>query len=399
VAFLILVWTTALGYMERPFKVTREEAERLNALRVMVSVPAYNEDHDALAECVRSMLNGTRRPQRIHVVDDGSTEDYGDLPGILAAEADALGVELVWERVPNGGKRMAQVRAFAADDEADVFITVDSDSLLDRTAIEELLKPFKDKRVGSVAGIVVALNNQRSLLTRMTDLWFVVGQLADRSAMSTMGSVLVNCGPLAAYHAPMIRRNLKGYISETFFGRRVEFSDDSMLTLYALAEGYRAVQQPTAFAYTLMPEKVYHHLRQYLRWMRGATIRSVWRFRYLPLRSYAFWGHALGWVQMVLGTAVFAILIIGGLFINPASIPWLFVIPIAVGYAQACRYLLVGRSDESVRSQLVTVALSPLATLWSFVVLRAVRWYGMVTCLKTGSWGTRETVEVTLSGK
>jgi hyaluronan synthase len=36
---------------------------------------------------------------------------------------------------------------------------------------------------------------RRTCMTRITDLWFVTGQLVDRSAMSAMGSVIVNSGP------------------------------------------------------------------------------------------------------------------------------------------------------------------------------------------------------------
>lgn len=66
--------------------------------------------------------------------------------------------------------------------------------------------------------------------------------------------------------------------------RPVTFSDDSLLTLYALVRG-RVVQQPTAVVFTAMPEELGHHLRQYLRWMRGSSLRSRWRVRYLPARQ------------------------------------------------------------------------------------------------------------------
>lgn len=388
IAFAVLAWNTLLGYFERPYKVDEAEATRLRQLYVTVPVPAYNEDPNALAGCVRSLLRQTRRPDHVFVVDDGSTVSYGDLETMLRREAEAVGVKFTWRRVINAGKRHAQALVFSEDRRADVFVTVDSDSFLSETAIDEVLKPLADPRVGSVAGIVLALNNQRNLLSRLTDLWFVVGQLTDRSGLSVMGSVLVNCGPLAAYRADLIRRHVSGYLTETFAGRRVEFSDDSMLTLYALADGYRAVQQPSAHAFTLMPEKLSHHLRQYLRWMRGATIRSFWRFRYLPVNGYAYWAHLVGWLQMILGTVVFTALVVSGIFTNAALVPALFLVPIAVGYAQALRYLQLKRSDETTRSQLMTFAISPIATLWAFVVLRAVRWYGMATCMKTG-WGTR----------
>lgn len=54
----------------------------------------------------------------------------------------------------------------------------------------------------------------------------------------------------------------------------------------------------------------------------------------------------------------------------------------------------VSRSDESFGSQLLTYALTPLAVLWGYVVLRPIRIYASLTCFKPG-WGTRESVEVT----
>ncbi|WP_275561157.1 hypothetical protein [Streptomyces sp. 5-6(2022)] len=76
--------------------------------------------------------------------------------------------------------------------------------------------------------------------------------MVDRSALSAMGSVLVNSGPLAAYRADVVRDNLDSYLNETFMGRPAMFSDDSLLTLYALLRG-QTVQQPSAVAFTAMP--------------------------------------------------------------------------------------------------------------------------------------------------
>ena len=398
VAFVILSFQTVLAVAERAWTVTAEQADELAQLVVAVNIPIYNEDPPAVQETIASLLDQTRLPQVIHAVNDGSNPDLADYTQVKAwAEAACAdrGVTFLWVDKPNGGKRSAQVATFAGVPEADVFLTVDSDALLDSRAVEEGLKPFADPTVMCVAGVVLALNDRANLLARLTDLWFVVGQLTDRSSLSAMNSVLVNSGPLAMYRADVIREHLHAYTNETFMGRRVEFSDDSMLTLYCLLRG-KAVQQPTAFAFTLMPEKVSHHLRQYLRWMRGAFIRSIWRFRYLPVNRYAYWAHLLGWTQMILGLWVFVALFIVGGVIQPSSLPWLLFVPVAVGYGQALRYLSVHRSDQSRWSQVATVALSPIATLWAFFVLRAVRLYGIATCRKTG-WGTRQSVEVSMT--
>jgi hyaluronan synthase len=404
-AFVLLLWQTVLYTLEQPKKVTPRQAEQLNRLRVAVPVPVYNEDPGYLIKCLTSILTQDRLPQIVYVVDDGSTVDYADVEEWFFLKAAHVGVEAYWARTENGGKRHAQGHAVRALEGrgVDIYVTVDSDANLAPDAIEELLKPLADPKVQSVAGIVLAENNRKNLLTRFTDLWFVTGQLVDRSAMSTMGGVLVNSGVLAAYRAEVVEDNLDGYLNETFYGKSVEFSDDSMLTIYALQRG-KAVQQPTAYAFTAMPENLSHHLRQYTRWMRGAFIRTWWRFKYLPMNNYAFWGHLIGWVQMMLSTVIFAVLFIYHPAVTHRILPELILIPVLVGYGQALRYLSFRRSDESLASQLLTYVLSPVAMLWSFFVLRIVRWYAMATCWsaleKPSSWGTRQNgVEVAAEPK
>ncbi|MDN5934350.1 MAG: glycosyltransferase [Pseudonocardia sp.] len=394
VAFAMLAVQTVLYHLERPVRVTRRQQRNLDELAVVVAVPAYNEDPELLLRCLLSMLRQRRLPDLVFVVDDGSHQArYGGVQAEFEQRARAAGVATRWARTPNAGKRHAQGLVFSNTPIADVYVTVDSDAYLDHEAIHEVLKPFRDPDVQSVAGVVLASNVAKNLLTRITDLWFVTGQMVDRSAASVTGSVLVNSGPLAAYRAAVVRDNLDGYLHETFFGRRVEFSDDSMLTIYALARG-KAVQQPTAFALTAMPETLDHHVRQYLRWMRGATIRSWWRFKYLPLSGPAFWLHLMGWVQMAVSTALFVILFVIAPVAAGKMTPLLLLVPVSVGVAQAMRYLNIRRSDQSAWSTIATLALAPVGVLWAFFGLRVIRWYGMATCLRTGSWGTRETIEL-----
>jgi hyaluronan synthase len=402
-AFAMLVWQLTLSSLEKPYTIDDPAQQAyVDGLVVVVSVPAYNEDPVLLRSCLASLLAQSRRPQRIYVVDDGSDkvdlDEYAAIEAWLRAAADEIGVRVVWKRQANAGKRHAQGVCIADTPSADILVTVDSDSILDRQAIEQLLLPFADLSVSSVGGVILSANNRANLLTRLADLWFVVGQLVDRSALSTMGSVLVHSGPLAAYRAHMVRANLHAYLNESFFGRAVQFGDDSMLTTYALVCG-RTVQQPTAFSFSAMPETVSHHLRQYLRWMRGSFIRSFWRFRYLPVTRYAFWRHFAGWVQWVLSTAIFLRLFVYRPLVHGDWTAGLAIVgvPVVLDYARSLRYLTVTRADESFRSQLLTWALSPLMSLWAFAVLRFVRFYAIATCTRTG-WGTRQNgAEVTLA--
>ena len=397
VTFLFLALQATLYHCERPKRCTPRQARQLDALRCEVLVPVFEEDLGYLHGMLLSLLEQTRLPQAVHVVDDGSTVDYTEVQAWFEDAAARAGVEVTWQRQANAGKRHAQGAGVRVSPNAQVYVTVDSDARLDPHALEQLLIPLVDPRVQSVAGIVLAANNRVNLLARITDLYYVTGQLTDRSSLSAVGSVLVNSGVLAAYRAEIIRDNLAGYLNETILGRPVLFSDDSMLTLFAILRG-RTVQQPTAIVYTAMPENVGHAVRQFLRWCRGSTIRSCWRLRYLSPVRIAYWLHLARWIQMAVATAVFVYLFVE----QPTAgrMPsWSFAVaPILIGYAQGLRYLTIRRPDESLRSQLWTWALAPLAVLWAWTVLRAVRWYAMFTCLRTG-WGTRQNgVEVALAG-
>lgn len=386
--FGILALQAVLYYSDRPKRATPDEQVTVDGLFVAVVIPVYNEDPKLLRLCLQSLLEQTRRPHGIHVSDDGSTTNTYDYEfGWFMERCAAAGVIGSWSRGDNAGKRHAQRDGFDFFTGADVYVTCDSDSQLAPNALEELLLPFKSPKVQSVAGVVVATNNRDNLLARVTDLWYVTSQLVDRSALSALGSVMVNSGPIAAYRGAVVRDNLHVYLSETFLGREVRFSDDSLLTLFALMRG-RTVQQSTAVAFSHMPVTTSHHLRQYLRWMRGSTIRSVWRFKYLPLTSVAYWAHALRWLQVVLST--FALIWVA---VHENFTPWFALVPVAVGAGQTLRYLTIRRSDQTVRSQALTWLLTPLAVGWAWLVLRPLRWYGVATCRKTG-WGTRKEVEV-----
>ncbi|HEY4964177.1 MAG TPA: glycosyltransferase [Candidatus Saccharimonadales bacterium] len=384
----------SLAILDRPKKVSKSEQTILNRLSVVAIIPAYNEDPLLLERCISSIIIQSRKPQKVIIIDDGSNQsDYSEVKKWAFEKGKSSGVKILWKRTPNGGKRHAQYTAINMARRANIYLTVDSDSVLDKNAIKEGLKPFIDPRVKSVAGVVMLLNSQKNFLTRFTDLWFVMGQMVDRAAMSTMGSVLVNSGALAFYDGKVIRKNLEGYINELFFGQRIELSDDSLLTLYAIAEG-KAVSQTSSFAFSAMPENISHHLRQYVRWMRGAFIRTFWRFKYLPLNGYGYWTHLLGWIQMFISLFIFFAIFVITPAITGKLLPVLILVPILVGYGEGLFYLTIKRSDVSFKSQMLTYSTSIFATFWSFFVLRFVRWYAIVTCRKAG-WGTRETVEVT----
>lgn len=402
---LVLLWWVPVSWFERPIRVPAGARSVVESLRITVQVPVYNEDERALRACLESLLTQSRLPGRIAVVDDGSKADAdGGIPyrttrDWLAERGRALGIDVTWSRTVNRGKRHAQMHALT-DDDADVFVTLDSDSVLDSRALEEGVKPFADTRVMSVAGSILVLNSRSNALTALISILYVPFTRGFRSAQSILGSVTVNSGTLAFYRAQVVRKHADAYPRERFAGREMQMNDDSMLTMYALLEG-RTVHQPSSFAFTLVPETWTHYRKQALRWMRGTFIRTLWWLRYMPLSRPPFW-MALAEISQLVLALLFGTIIVWSVIAQPAAgrlvVSAIFV-ALLMNYLIALRFFSVARSDESTAFRLLVFALAPVAGMWRLLVLRPMQLYAIATCRRVSSWGTRDDVEVRYAGE
>lgn len=388
---LVASHQTLLAWFDKPYTVTSGQADALRLEPLCVSVPLYNESPEIVDRVMYALAAQTWLPTRIVVVDDGSSKyDYALLREFWCARFAELGVVCEWHRQANAGKRHAQAVAFRSASTG-FMVTLDSDTTLARDALEEIVKPFADHRVWSVAGLELAYNQTANLLTRINGMRQLSWQMVQCAALNRFGAILVNRGTCAAYRAEMTYQTAQAYLAETFLGKPVRYSDDSLLTLYALGRG-RAVQQVSAHQYSEYAETLSHALRQWTRWMRGATIRSVWRAKYLPLRSYAGAINALNWWQLAASSAAYVYV---GIVLPYEGRPSLSALSAAIGasYLANVRTLLIRRDDQDGLSQLDTWLLSPLAWAWSLLVLRPIRAYAVLTCANNG-WGTRAKIEV-----
>jgi hyaluronan synthase len=171
---------------------------------------------------------------------------------------------VLWTRQEeNSGKKFAQ-SVFVNHPEADIFVTVDSDTTLEHRAIEEGLKPFADPGIMSVAGVEENFNKDVNWLTRSVAVRNTYYQLTVWGTQSMFGDLLVNRGTFALYRAWVIREIVPAYVCETFLGRPVKLGDDAALTLFSQARG-RTVQQLSAFSLPMHPEELLHHFRQWVR--------------------------------------------------------------------------------------------------------------------------------------
>lgn len=382
-ALVVIQWMLALR--DRTSQVTLRQRRQLDALRVAVNVPVYNEAPAFLDRCLWALANQSRAPDVVHVVDDGSSEDYTILRRHWEGTHGRM--QVVWSRQVNSGKKAAQGLTFNSFPDADIFVTVDSDSTLESRAMERGLGPFTDPAVQSVAGVILVHNQKENWITRTTNSRTLLFQIIACGAQTVLGDVLVNRGPLAFYRAQMIREIVPAYLEETFFGMPVKLGDDAALTLFARARG-KSVQQTDSFAFSVYPEKISHHLRQWTRWMRGSTIRNCWRIRYLRTWSYGWWFTVINLYVFLISCAL-PLAVVATWPRSEGIALWFLGVLVPWAYLTGMRVLSVHRSDEGFWDRFMTLAIYPAAVLWGLLVLRWLRFYGIATYWKQG-WNTRQ---------
>lgn len=359
-------------------------------------ITVYNEAPAMLLRCLNSILAQTHKPGSLTVVDDCSaTDDAARVISKLRPLFEAAGIDLSFIRFQkNRGKRHGLAAGFRAQPDADIYLCVDSDTVLAEGAGQALLKQFSHRRVTCVTGLVLAHNRSRNLLTRLIDMRYVNAFLGDRVAYSRLGAVLCACGSLAAYRGWVARKYLDDFINQRFLGKPATFGDDRRMTYYCLIEG-RSLIQPAAVGYTDVPERLSHYIRQQIRWgksfFREGSLLAL-QFRFI-LRT--FWW--LNLVELVTWLAFTAALIaaLTVVVVHPAS--WLFL----AGYAGYVCLMAWVRSVHYLRSSTgvptwdrwATFAAAPLYALLNLTLLLPLRLYSLATLNRT-KWGTRQGVEI-----
>ena len=292
------------------------------------------------------------------------------------------GVELTYTRLQhNGGVRRAQAAAFRADPKADVWCTLDPDTILDPKSFEKGMIPFSRRRVTAVSALLLSLNYNKNLLTRLVDVGFVMAYTVGRTSQSMLRSVQVCSGALSFYRAAALRPYLDHFVRQELRGRHLRNGNDMMMTTYALMEG-SAVYQESSVGFTDQPETLRALTAQRLRWWRDWTWGIVWQIRHLPTGRVAWWLAVEQLFEFCLWTAAWPLALVvyplaGGFF------PW----PVAVyltlmAYVRATRYLAVRRADQSRKDQLLSFALSPLACGLTLYIGMLLQYWAIFTPLK-----------------
>lgn len=363
-------------------------------VRVAVVIPIFNEDPAILARGLASIDAQSYRPEHVVVVDDGSDDPSAREMAYAWAETRPWVHVIVQE---NAGKREAMGKAFRfLLGHVDIFLCVDSDTVLERNAIRRGIAPLvADPTIAAATGTVVALNQHVGLLPRLLDLRYVNAFLYERAAYSQLGSVLCVCGSLAFWRAEIIHKRLNEFLGQTFLGQPCSYGDDRHMTNLSLLHG-KVVVAEGAVARTAVPERAGHLVRQQIRWGKSFFRESIWALTHFSPARVAWWLSALelvSWVGFTAGLLTTSIIqpLITHEYRGFDYLVWV----ILAGYLRSVHVFSIRRPDWTRWDQFGAFLLAPVYGIVHVLVLMPLRLYSLIT-LRQVQWGTRGEVEVSI---
>jgi hyaluronan synthase len=159
----------------------------------------------------------------------------------------------------------------------EIFVTVDSDSVVAPNALLALAGPFASERVGVVAGKVLVYNRRAGIIPRMLHVRFTLAFDFLRAYQSTFGTVYCSPGALSGYRASAVKTVLETWVKQRFLGAQATIGEDRALTNDLMRLGYDSVYQRGAVVLTIVPTTYRQLSRMLLRWNRS-YIREELRF-------------------------------------------------------------------------------------------------------------------------
>jgi hyaluronan synthase len=283
----------------------------------------------------------------------------------------------------NQGKRAALAEGFRRA-RGDVVITVDSDSVIERQTLLAMAGPFRNPRVGAVAGKVAVYNRYEGLLPRMLHVRFTLSFDFLRSAQSTYGTVYCCPGALAAYRASVVREVLAQWEHQRFLGAPCTFGEDRALTNFILACGFDTIYQKTAVVHTVVPETYGKLCKMYLRWDRSYVREEirfagiVWK-RPLRARIIAFFDATITNLRFPVAYSSLVLLVVHSVQ-DPLTIARMLI---GIGIVSTFYMLYYLKSERS-----WDFAFGILYAYFSVVMLMWIFPYAVLT-VRARSWLTR----------
>ena len=269
---------------------------------VTIVTPVFNEGPTVIKTADSFAALDYPGELKVIFVDDVSTDDTYE--ALLTAQKNHP-----WMRVDqnphNMGKRLGIKRAVLTVD-TDLVMSVDSDVIVERDALRNMVRHLVSADVDAVGGCVFVSNADENWLTRMQAVKYWVGYMFLKNVENAFNHVMCLSGCLTVYKREALLAVDEDVADRRFLGDEVKYGEDRFLTRKLVERGYKTRLTFDAQCYTKAPATMANYLSQQLRWRRSNLIDLITavphlaQFNAYVLVHYLSMGMLLMFYPMVL---------------------------------------------------------------------------------------------------
>ncbi len=249
----IFVTTTLL------FKQQRRKSEYNSYPPISILVACYNEQ-DNIIDTIQSILAQNYKGEfEIIIADDGSTDNsVFNINKMLSASSDWLeSVELIENRINRGKSAVLNDALKLA--KYGIIVTIDSDTILHKEALHNLIDKFMSNDYAAVAGTIRVNNYRKNIVTRLQYWDYMLGIASIKQAQGIYDNTLVAQGAFSCYK--------KEYLEKLKWSNTM--GEDIVLSWDMLKLGLKIGHANDAIVFTNVPENYRNFFKQRKRWSIG----------------------------------------------------------------------------------------------------------------------------------
>jgi cellulose synthase/poly-beta-1,6-N-acetylglucosamine synthase-like glycosyltransferase len=344
--------------------------------KVSVVIPAHNEA-PKIERTINAALENSWPIKEVVVVDDGSTDDTYPIALRYAVKGQ---IKLI--RRPSSGLKSTAVNTGIAVSDGEIVAVVDAYTLLERSALVELVNDFSDPRVDAVSGnvrVLAGVRGRRGLLVRMQSYEYMISMETGRRFNALVGTLLIIPGALGAF-----RRGVGA--SFGYFDRDTMTEDfDMTLKLRKLGRILRFATR--AVAWTYVPDTWRSWIRQRTRWHIG-QFETLWKHRNIYLKQRFSMPLVSAVYDMLLMDAVLIVARLASFLIllwiyvsNLWILMYLYLLTFLVYFVSELVVITTSTILSPRKHDLKCVFLMPLVVLFYRPVYGLVRLRAYLSCL------------------
>ena len=225
---------------------------------VTILVAAYNEEvgiFNTLSYIKNQSYNGKINT----IVINNNSNDNTCLEVERAKKELNMDILLLHENTPGKFNALNHGLKFV---KTKYVITLDADTLIHKEAVNYLISRIKSSPndVCAVAGSMLVRNSRDNLLAKIQEWDYFLSIASIKRMQGLYQGTLVAQGAFSLYETSVVK---------SVGGWSDAIGEDIVLTWKMLKEGYRVYFEPHAVAFTDVPIKLSHFVKQRSRWARG----------------------------------------------------------------------------------------------------------------------------------